>query len=367
MALVVATLLAGLVCAPAAFAADKPKAAAPSKDRITVGIQPSGPKKHDLRPNLNYTAEGGSVIHDYVSLSNYTAKPVTVSLYATDGFTTKQGGFDLLPSTQKAKDLGTWITLDRSTVTIPARSSLANGAEGTSIVGLTIKLPRNATAGDHAAGVVVSLTGNTRDSKGNIVKLEQRVATRVYLRVSGDLRPQLAITKMKAKYHGTTNPLGKGYATVVYTVTNFGNLRIGAHQRFEVSGLFNHAGVELPDVPELTPGDSVEMTAQVEGIFPTGRINGKILLTAIRQERSVDPLMKAVNRSVGFAAIPLPQIVLLGVLLGGAYLVMAMRRRGQANAGSHRKGAPTKAPGAAAKSGGTRRAPKGRRAGAAAR
>src|SRR5262245_31737385 len=80
--------------ASAAGRASSPPAA--PHGRTTFGIQPSGAKKPDQRPNLSYSVTPGAALRDYVAVWNYGTKPLTLRLYGGDAFITADGGFDVL-------------------------------------------------------------------------------------------------------------------------------------------------------------------------------------------------------------------------------------------------------------------------------
>src|SRR5262245_35773525 len=80
-------------------AAPPPPAARPSAaphGRTTFGIQPSGAKKPDQRPNLSYSVTPGAALRDYIAVWNYGTAPITLRLYGGDAFITADGGFDVL-------------------------------------------------------------------------------------------------------------------------------------------------------------------------------------------------------------------------------------------------------------------------------
>ncbi len=99
----------------------------------------------DSRPYLYYVGSPGSTVSDNVAVVNYSPTPVTLSVFATDALNDDQGGFTLLKSKEKPKDVGAWTTigLKRLTVTVPARSKNAAGQEtyGFVIVPFSVKVP----------------------------------------------------------------------------------------------------------------------------------------------------------------------------------------------------------------------------------
>src|SRR5262249_36155316 len=130
-----------------------------------------------------------------------------------------------------------------------------------------LTVPATATPGDHAGGMIVSL------SSGTEVRLDSRVGVRLYLRVPGNLRPVVSVSSVRPIYHGTNNPLGGGSVDVTYTVVNTGNIRLRSHPTLKAeTAIFGYhlAEAKLPDLPELLPGSQVTFSGRVDGVFPAG-------------------------------------------------------------------------------------------------
>ncbi|HEV2639161.1 MAG TPA: DUF916 domain-containing protein [Actinocrinis sp.] len=357
--------------APATAQSGDPSGLSPSADgtasgNATFGIQPATAKGVDGRSTISYAANGGSQETDHIAVTNYSSDPLSLHVYATDAYNTADGGFSVLPSTQKPTDLGLWITLAQTFLTIPAKS--------TAIIPFTLKVPANAAPGDHAGGIVASLTTMTHDAKGNQVAVESRVGTRVAVRVPGALHAQLSVTKVSAVYHGTLNPFGGGSATVSYVVTNTGNIRLTGTQDVRVSSMVggSEPGTPIAAIKELLPGDSMRVTTEVYGVTPSFSATARVSVTPAGYPGDIDPAFTTVVQSASMVAIPWPLIILILLLAAGAYLFWRRRRirkllaaggntdgRGRPGGGSTPGGGPTsKAPGGPARTGPKTTAPK---------
>ncbi|MER6359026.1 DUF916 domain-containing protein [Streptomyces sp. NPDC001634] len=294
--------------------------------RTTFGVQPSAAKKPDARPNFSYGATPGAIVKDHIAVFNYGTKPLTLRVYAQDAYTTADGGFDLYPAVRKPTDAGSWVTLGKDRVKIPARSRV--------IVPFTLTVPPKATPGDHTGGIVASLAASATDKKGNKVAVDQRVGVRIYLRVTGELTSRLAVEDLRTVYHGTANPFGTGSATVSYTIRNTGNVRLAAHQAVGVRDALGGTAkvAKLRDLPELLPGDAVKITTSATGVLPAFRDTTTV---------TVDPepvsgdikfrILPRVTRTVAFSAVPWGLLALL-LLLAGAAAVLLVRRQRRRNA-----------------------------------
>jgi hypothetical protein len=274
----------------------------------------------DRRTHFTLQGAPGQAVQDHVLITNSSKVNAAFDVYATDAFNTATGAFDLLPAARKPTDIGSWVTFPKSTVEIPAGASIT--------LQFQVTVPPNATPGDHAGGVVVSL------STGTDVKLDSRVGVRLYLRVPGNLRPVLSVSYLKPDYHGTANPFGGGRVDVSYTVENTGNIRLQSHPKLLVeTALFGIglAETKLPDLPELLPGGKVSYTGHADGVFPTGPQTVTIELSPYADpEQPVGQAIPAFSGDATVWAVPWTLLLLLLLLGGLGYLlvrVMRLRRR----------------------------------------
>ncbi len=302
--------------------------AASDDGRRTFGIQPASARKPDSRPNFTYRGlKPGQQALDHVAVVNVSDKPAKLTVYAADAFTTPSGAFDVLPAGKTSTDVGTWVHLPRTSITVPARSSL--------IMPFELKVPSNVEPGDHAGGIVASLKSLAKDSKGNVVTLDQRVGARVYVRVAGALHPQLVIGGYQAHYTGTLNPVSGGEVEVRYTITNKGNVRLVGQQALRVGYLFGLGGrsVPVPDLPELLPGSHYDVVVPVPGVAPGLALSTKATLDPRSVSGNVDPALQGTSANAWVAAIPWTLLVIALILGGLWYWRWQSRRRRTAPAG----------------------------------
>lgn len=255
---VAAALVLGLVLAPTLAAS----AANPPTPAITWSVEASGPHGNDGRLSFAYAVNPGSEIDDYVAVDNLGKAAQTFSIYGTDAINEADtGAFSLLPAAQKPKDVGSWITTATSKITIPAGK--------TAIIPFRILVPSDATPGDHTGGVIASVVTAASGKKSG-VGIDQRVAARVYLRVSGQPIARVDATGVVAGFAPSWNPFGGGNATVDYDVRNTGNVRVDVAQSMQLSGPFGIAlaGHTGAPVLNLLPGQSTHVHEQLAGIAP---------------------------------------------------------------------------------------------------
>lgn len=317
---ILASLLAGalLVLAPASYA-DEPPAPSPT-DPVTWGTLPADNEVGTGRPNFSYEAQPGGTLRDAIDVVNRSDRPLQLRIYASDAFTTDSGVLDLLPADQQPVDVGTWISLDESEFTIPAGKAVT--------VPFTLAVPDDATPGDHTGGVVTSLVTDDTDEQ---VSVDRRIGSRVMVRVAGDLAPALTVTDVQTSYDGTLNPFSSGSVHVTYTVTNSGNVRLAAAQTITAAGPFGLLATTLTpaDLPELLPGNSRTLTADLAGVWPTLRTDVEVSLAPYVTNAELAVETTAATGSAAAWALPWGQlavVVVLVLLVAGALLLRRSRQ-----------------------------------------
>ncbi len=291
------------------------------------GIGPSAAHKLDGRPYYYYLSGPGGQLSDHVAVVNVGTTPLTLSVYATDATNSADGSLAFPAAAAKPKDVGKWLHIaiphGGTQVTVRARSTI--------VLPITMTVPADAIPGDHVGALVASLQGEVRGSGGQLVHLDQRVATRVFVRIAGPLHPRLAIEQLSATYQGRLSPFAKGDVIVTYVVHNTGNVRLGGDQSVEVSGLFGSAkATGVAQVPLLLPGGSAAERVVVHGVLPSLWMTGTVTVRALGLSTDLDPKAGPWTASTHFWAIPWTLLLLLLLLLTGLWV-----RRRRAHARRH--------------------------------
>lgn len=296
----------------------------PAADHATFGIGPARAGKPDpTRAYLNYVAKPGDVLRDHVVIINFSTIPLRLQVSAADGITSDTGDFGLAPPTVRPTDAGSWIKVrtrgGSGRVTVPARSSV--------VLPVRVRVPGNAWPGDHAAGVVASYSSAGTNDQGANVRLVQRIGLRTFVRVTGPLQPRLSIERLHARYVDNWNPAGAGRTVVTYRVTNKGNVKLGATQQVEVSGLFGTTGRAAPKpIPLLLPGSHVDVRVSVPGVVPVFRMKASVHLTPV-VPGDTDTGLQIWSASTRFWAVPWIQLAVLVLVLAAAGVWWWWRRR----------------------------------------
>ncbi|MBW4717159.1 WxL protein peptidoglycan domain-containing protein [Saccharothrix obliqua] len=295
-----------------------PPGAGAAQDQVTWGVRPAASADHgDSRPNYSYAADPGSTVRDAIAIANHGDRPISLLVYAADGFTTTSGQLDLLPRGEKSTGLGSWVRLAAPQVEVPAKATVE--------VPFTITVPTDVGPGDHSGGIVTSLAV---PEAADGVSVDRRLGSRIHLRVGGEAKPVLEIGDLSVDYHGTANPLGLGSATVGFRVTNTGNLRMSGEQTVAVRGLFGLGGGEQKlTVPELLPGAHMDFTAEVADVAPLVRLEASVRLVPRVEGGDTGSPPAEVTATASTWAVPWTWLAALVVIAGIIVLVRLRARR----------------------------------------
>jgi hypothetical protein len=271
------------------------------------------PNKGGNRSELTYVSDRGTVIEDAVTLYNLGTDTMNFRVFATDAFNTEEGQFDVLPSDQPPTDVGSWVTFPQEMITVPP------GQQVTMPISITI--PADATAGDHVGAVLAASPSVGVGGNGEVITLDRRTGTRIYLRVNGPLFPELAVADVETTYEQSVNPLG-GTAHVTYRIQNRGNVRLAGTASLTVGGPFGigEQTISLPDVPELLPGEDIVVTTDVADV-PAAFLD----VTTVRVLPTGATDVGAVQESTGKDLTVAPPIAVLGLLLALLFGLLAFR------------------------------------------
>ncbi|MFG2090062.1 MULTISPECIES: hypothetical protein [unclassified Spirillospora] len=230
------------------------------------------------RPAFAIEAPPGETVQDTVRVTNLTDGPLTFRLYGADAYNTpRDAGFALRTAGEPRRGVGAWITLKHGTLKVPANKAVK--------VPFTLKIPENATPGEHIGGIVALNTAieSVQESGGARVGVRRAVGARVYLRVAGPLTPGLRIGGPDT---ARTEPLvpyvHRSRGTIRYTVINTGNQRISPTARVWATGVFGRRVKRWPDrrLPEILPGQRTEITVPWNGVPPLDAVTVRVELTA---------------------------------------------------------------------------------------
>jgi hypothetical protein len=279
---------------------------------------------------LRYLSSPGGMLTDHIAVQNYGLKALTLNLYPIDAVNGHDGAIGYLPKGTPTPGASAWVRIpavdSTAQIRIPPRTAR--------ILPIQLAVPLKAAPGDHAAGIILSLTSKVKGKTGQLVDFEQRVALRIFVRVSGDLVAKLEIEKLRARFDGALNALGRGDVKVDYTVHNSGNVTLGGTQRVQISGLLGTAGSvsTLVDVPALLPGGTVSVSTTVKHVLSVFLMAAKVTVSPLAVPGDADPPLQDGVATTKFWAVPwIPLDVALCLALGIPVLIRRRLRRRQAS------------------------------------
>lgn len=290
------------------------------KSRVTVGIQTATPQGPDQRARYVYTLDPRGVRQDTVAVFNYSGRPAVVGLSAKDATSTPEGAFIIQDEATKATDVGSWISLSRTRLTLPPRSM--------ALVPFQVGVPYNVTPGDHAGAVLLSIATSSI-KQGKQVIVSNRVGLRVLIRVPGALKPQLTIENLRTEARGGWHWWGWTRPHTTYTVRNTGNVTLTGATTLRYLRSFGMDPLSVPDgqLPDLLPGGTTDVTVDHPGAFTFWHLTTEVQVDPAGQDlgQVVAPTAFA---STTTTVIPWAWLgVLLIVILLVRWLVRRILRR----------------------------------------
>lgn len=290
---------------------------------VSWSVQPSTANGPDGRTSFTYDLEPGGTVSDVVRVNNFSDTPQVFRVYSQDAINTPEGSFSLLEGSEEPVDVGLWAAVDSAQVEVPAKGHVD--------IPFTMTVPANATPGDHAGGIVASLTDVVTQENDNQVLVENRVGARIYLRVGGELAPSVRIQAVSASFDNGWIPFAGGDMTVTYELENTGNARVTGSQLVEVDGPLGIGlkSVHPEDLPELLPGQKYSVTVTADAVQRLGRATARLTVnpsTLNVPEGSPEP--PSVTGVASSWAIPWPELVVLAVVVA---LIWLLIRRSKVN------------------------------------
>jgi hypothetical protein len=171
--LVVLAALVGLLGAPTAAAAQE-SPPAPAQG-INVTPDPASPRKSEAGTLAELgTVEPGEPIRDGVLVRSSFDVPTEVLLYAADAIPAVGGGFGFTAQNDPQTQVGRWLLLEQTRLTVPARGQV--------LVPYTLTVPAGTQGGEYVGAVVAE---EVDQSTGPGLESSTRFAMAVYLRVPG--------------------------------------------------------------------------------------------------------------------------------------------------------------------------------------
>ena len=294
--------------------------AARADDTDGISGAPSDGVDTDDRSRFSYQVAPGQVLNDFYWVKNTGTTDTTMTVFATDAYNADDGAYGLLDTDMTPVDAGSWVAFagGATRVDVP----LAPGAS--QVIPFTLTVPADASPGDHPAGILISV----RSLEGEI-RVDRRIGTRLYVRVPGDLQPQMTISSLKASYEGQLNPLN-GRTTLTFTIDNTGNIALSGRLLLGAKTFFGIPVGELvrQNLDEILPGNSRTISVSIPGVPQVGYLNPSVQLAPTVDEGAMDAgQIPQASRDTVILATPWWLIILLALVLLVAAVLRIRRAR----------------------------------------
>jgi hypothetical protein len=295
---------------------------APSNGTFAIAPTPEPGSQQQQDPTYySMNAVPGETLTESVSIANYTTAPLKLWLYPADAYTIqKGGGFAVYGMNARTHDVGAWVSQLPKLVTIPARKQLN--------VPFTFRVPRNATPGVHAGGIVAENTvPRFIQANSNLrVKVYDQVFTRIYATVTGKLVPDYEIDGLLVTHPQPPVPLlTHRNGEIDYFLYNSGNALIVPTVRIRVTGMFGTVmDKTYPTTSQLLPGSSASYSVPWKDVPTYGPVHVYLTVsTAYGLTRTAE---------YSYTALPVPftsgaGAFIIAVLALAVVLIIRFRRR----------------------------------------
>jgi ADP-ribose pyrophosphatase YjhB (NUDIX family) len=288
-------VLAALVVAGVVAAA--PASAAVADDTAGISGQPANEQGADDRTRFSYQAAPGQHIDDLYLVRNTGTTAQVMTVFATDAYNTDDGSYGLLDTADEPVDAGSWVSFPGGVPSMEV--PIEPGA--TQLIPFSVDVPADASPGDHAAGIVISVVSPQGD-----ILVDRRIATRLYVRVPGDLQASLTISSLSAEYQAQLNPF-TGATTVTATITNNGNVALGGAIVAGVTTYFgiSASGIVRAELAEMLPGSSRTVTIDVPGVAQLGYLSASLRIAPSVDAEALNPgPLREVSRDTSLFVMP---------------------------------------------------------------
>src|SRR6266849_3410912 len=168
MRLRLSVVTAALLCGVAVLSAE-PSSAAVGDPSFALKPITYDPALTATKSYFVLVARPGDVISDRIRIVNTGGRTGTAYLYPVDATTGQTSGAVYLSRQSPRHDVGAWIRLSRSRVTL--------GPGANAVVTFTIRVPRSIRSGDHLGGIVAENAAVTKASGNGALQIRIRHLT----------------------------------------------------------------------------------------------------------------------------------------------------------------------------------------------
>jgi len=156
-----------------------------------IGGRPGIPREDNPRSEsiFIHILEPGQSVEDGINIINNDAETRTIAVYATDSVISSGGAFACEQKVESDDDVGSWVSLSKSTVTLKSA--------GSELVPFSILVPENTDVGEHNGCIVVQEIQPESNPESGI-GLSFRTAIRLAVLVPGEIDKKLEIVSLSS-------------------------------------------------------------------------------------------------------------------------------------------------------------------------
>lgn len=209
-----------------------------------IGGRPASPDASNSRTEsiFVFSLDPGSQAKNAVRVYNSTSEKKTIEVYPVDSQSSSGGAFACAQRADERRAVGSWMRLEKESVTLDP-----GGAE---TVPFTLTVPSGTAAGEHNGCIAIQEGGQTPQSAGNGITLSFRSAIRVAVTVTGDIKKDLAFTRLQSTSAGDKRRIN-------VALRNNGNVSLDTLIDIQLKSVFGAAVEQTSgEFPVLTGGES---------------------------------------------------------------------------------------------------------------
>ena len=285
---------AGVVAAAAVVLAWLP--AAPASAGFGIALRPAhaDPADPATKAYFKPSIAPGDTFTDQVIVTNNGDAPVELAVSSVDGLTAPTSGAVYGNRQDQITKAGGWVTPSSATVTVAPHSELP--------VPFTVKVPKDAGAGDHLAGLAFEDTHPTQaGSKFAVTQIVRSVmGVQVIVPGPGVFAPHVDKSALESLP-------GIGAASVVVTLGNSG-VRLGKPElSVALSGPDGYQKTVTRTLDTILPGDTIPYPMAWPDVLKTG--NYTITATATAPGGPAVSQTSSSHLGTALGAVPSPGVV----------------------------------------------------------
>jgi hypothetical protein len=219
-----------------------------------IGGRPAYPREDNPRTEsiFVHTLNPGSSVNEGVRVINNSAESRTLLIYAVDSVVSSGGAFSCAQAVDQKTDVGGWIKLAKSEVTLASLT--------TEVVPFTLTAPNSSSVGEHNGCIVIQEKKEADPSATGIV-LSFRTGLRVAVLIPGDIVRKLAIGGLSIAHDE------KGDILLTPKVKNEGNVSVDADVQVVTRYFFGKTLIEHGGEYPVLSGEESEWNFKIEKPF----------------------------------------------------------------------------------------------------